>query len=82
MLDEKAVFNPFGVGPRACIGQALAWTQMRIILAKLFWNFDFEIPEGSAVPEWTSQKVYWAWNRVPLEVCIRKAQHPHITGVE
>ena len=40
--DRRDGFQPFSIGPRSCIGQNLAWAEMRLILAKLVWNFDFE----------------------------------------
>lgn len=44
--DRRDGLQPFSVGPRICIGQHLAWAEMRLILAKLLWTFDFGIVEG------------------------------------
>ena len=41
--DKRGVFDPFSVGPRHCPGQLLAWVEMRVILARLLWNFNIEI---------------------------------------
>lgn len=38
--DNKAAFQPFSVGPRNCVGKNLAYFEMRIVLARLLWNFD------------------------------------------
>jgi cytochrome P450 len=46
--DKRQALQPFSVGPRSCMGQHLAWAEMRLILAKLFWNFDFAAPEDKA----------------------------------
>ena len=73
-FDPQAGFHPFGIGPRSCIGQLLAWVEMRVILARLLWNFDIDVPQGSNVPEWSAQKVYWAWNKERLSVRLRQAQ--------
>ena len=41
--DRREALQPFSVGPRICVGQHLAWAEMRLILAKLLWTFDFTI---------------------------------------
>ncbi|KAF3386178.1 putative sterigmatocystin biosynthesis P450 monooxygenase [Penicillium rolfsii] len=63
--DNLAVVNPFSCGPRTCLGIKLATAEARMILAKLFWHFDFEImPESEG---WQStQKGTVAWHRTPL----------------
>lgn len=38
--DNKAAFQPFSVGPRNCVGRNLAYFEMRIVLARLLYNFD------------------------------------------
>jgi cytochrome P450 len=52
--DKKHVTQPFSVGPRSCVGQSLAWAEIRSILARLVWNFEFE----------TVQEVNWEWEKV------------------
>lgn len=37
--DTRSVFQPFSVGPRNCIGQNLAWAELRTVIARLVWNF-------------------------------------------
>ena len=70
--DKRGVFHPFSVGPRHCPGQLLAWVEMRVILARLLWNFNIEIPQGFILPEWSSQKIYWAWTKTPMYVRLHK----------
>lgn len=38
--DNKAAFQPFSTGPRNCVGKNLAYFEMRIVLARLLYNFD------------------------------------------
>ncbi|KAF4635870.1 hypothetical protein G7Y89_g2212 [Cudoniella acicularis] len=35
MGDKKEAFHPFSLGPHGCIGQPLAWMEMRLILSRL-----------------------------------------------
>ena len=39
-------FNTFSTGPRNCVGQSLALTEARTMLAVLLARFRFELPEG------------------------------------
>ena len=63
--DNRAVFQPFSVGPRNCIGKTLAYNEMRLILARVLYNFDIEACEESE--GWTErQQVYILWEKIPL----------------
>ena len=62
--DDKAVLQPFSVGPRNCIGRNLAYNEMRLILARVLWNFDLELCDESK--EWYQQKAYIPWEKPPL----------------
>lgn len=42
-VHNTAAYNPFGGGPRYCPGANLALTEMKLVLAMLFKNFDFEL---------------------------------------
>ncbi|KAF7161804.1 hypothetical protein CNMCM5623_007269 [Aspergillus felis] len=66
VMDRKEAFQPFSYGPRNCLGQHLANAEMRLILAKVFWNLDMELcPESG---DWADQESYNLWNRPPLKV--------------
>jgi cytochrome P450 len=62
--DNRAVFQPFSIGPRNCLGRNLAYTEMRVILARVLWTFDLELCEESR--DWKDQKVFVIWERGPL----------------
>ncbi|KAK7936023.1 cytochrome P450 [Apiospora marii] len=73
--DKRNAHQPFSVGPRNCIGMNLAWHEMRLILAKLLYNFDIESDVG---PDWLDQKVFVIWDRKPL-MCRLMDVHAHAT---
>jgi cytochrome P450 len=79
--DRKEIFKPFSVGHRNCIGKQyvctisvsyttnytrLAYSEIRLIVARLIWNFDILLCEEST--SWTDQLAYWIWARPPLMV--------------
>jgi cytochrome P450 len=68
--DRRSVLQPFSMGTRNCIGQNLAWAEMRTILARLVWNFDMELlPESEGWDE--GQKIYVLWHKPPLMVKLK-----------
>jgi cytochrome P450 len=47
----------------------MAEQEMRLILARLLWNFDFELcPESR---NWREQKTHYLWEKQPLMVKIK-----------
>ncbi|GKT41806.1 cytochrome P450 monooxygenase aclL [Colletotrichum spaethianum] len=68
--DRKEAFQPFHLGPRNCLGKNLAYVEMRIILARLLWNFDLVLADDSQ--QWMeTQKIYTLWEKGPLNVYLR-----------
>ncbi|EOD43130.1 putative cytochrome p450 protein [Neofusicoccum parvum UCRNP2] len=70
--DKKDVLQPFSIGPRNCIGQNLAYYEMRIFLAKVLWNFDIKLCPQSK--DWLNQKSFALWQKPPLWVKVTPAQ--------
>lgn len=63
--DNFTVFQPFSVGPRNCIGKNLAYAEMRLILARLLFDFDLELDERSR--NWTEgMKAFVLWEKPAL----------------
>ncbi|KAK4149601.1 hypothetical protein C8A00DRAFT_46804 [Chaetomidium leptoderma] len=69
--DVRAVLQPFSVGPRNCIGKNLAYAEMRLILARLLWNFDLELMPESR--KWNDQKIYTLWEKGAINVKLSAA---------
>ncbi|KAH7403136.1 cytochrome P450 monooxygenase-like protein [Cadophora sp. MPI-SDFR-AT-0126] len=67
--DVKDASRPFSIGPRACIGLGLAELEMRIILARLIWDFDLEGVNGTKELDWEeSVTMRMLWEKPALWV--------------
>ncbi|KAI0180479.1 cytochrome P450 [Hypoxylon sp. FL1284] len=65
--DKLDSMRPFSVGPRDCIGKNLAYAEMRLILAKIIFNFDIRIHDDSR--KWLdTQKFFVFWEKPSLNV--------------
>ncbi|KAI1465636.1 cytochrome P450 [Daldinia caldariorum] len=42
----RDAFVPFSLGPRGCAGQAMAYSEISLAVAKTMWYFDFERAKG------------------------------------
>jgi cytochrome P450 len=69
--DKRKVAQPFSVGPRNCIGQNLAFAEMRLILARLVWNFDMEHTEESRGWMMKDQKIWFTFEKRPMMVHLK-----------
>ncbi|KAI9149622.1 Cytochrome P450 monooxygenase astJ [Paramyrothecium foliicola] len=68
--DNKAACKPFSYGPRDCIGKNLAYAEMRLVLARMLWNFDFELEPGQE--DWAAkQRVFVVFEKSPLLVRLK-----------
>lgn len=65
--DRREVLQPFGLGPRNCIGQKMAWSSMRLVLARMVWNFDLQVVEGRRC-DWTKLKTFIIVQKEPVWV--------------
>jgi cytochrome P450 len=69
--DKREAVRPFSVGPRNCIGQNLAYHEMRLIMARLMWEFDLELDGKSE--GWTEgMKVRVFWDKGGLWVRVKE----------
>jgi cytochrome P450 len=54
--DKLDIVQPFSVGPRNCVGRNLAYAEMRLILAKIIYNFDMQLADEDL--DWLDHKQY------------------------
>lgn len=72
MGDHRDVCQPFSYGPRNCLGQNMAWYEMRIVFATLIANFDIELCEESR--DWMPGRVFMLWEKKPMMVRLRRVE--------
>lgn len=65
----QSAFNPFSLGPRNCLGRNLAYLELRLILSRLIWTFDFELVNKDW--SWEKQKSWILWEKTPLNVQLK-----------
>ncbi len=71
--DELSAFQPFQLGRHSCIGQSLAYAEMRLILVRLIYAFDFQLADPKDRWDWGTQKTFIFWEKEPLKVLLRSA---------
>ncbi|KAI1115913.1 cytochrome P450 [Nemania sp. NC0429] len=68
--DQLDAMQSFSVGPRNCVGRNLAYAEMRLILAKIVFNFDMSLADDSR--DWLKdQKAYTVWEKPPLNIHLK-----------
>ncbi|KAH8880467.1 cytochrome P450 [Thozetella sp. PMI_491] len=67
--DKFDMLQPFSFGPRNCIGRHLAYAEMRLILARLIYNFDPQLVDEKK--NWLDQEVYVLWRKPSLNVFLK-----------
>ncbi|KEY73050.1 hypothetical protein S7711_06124 [Stachybotrys chartarum IBT 7711] len=70
--DRLDAVEPFQTGNRGCLGQNLAWHEMRLLLATILLHFDVKPGPGSDT--WIDQKVYVLWAKKPLFVSLEAVE--------
>jgi cytochrome P450 len=65
--DVKDASVPFGLGTRQCLGQNIAWMEMRLYLAKMMWLYNLELVDKER--DWVKDcKTYFMWMKAPLMI--------------
>ena len=73
LTDKQDALQPFSVGPKSCLGKGLALAEMKMILARFVWHFDFELlDDGFAIEK---QRTFFFRERPPLNVSLSARKH-------
>ncbi|KAI0833908.1 cytochrome P450 ClCP1 [Hypoxylon sp. FL0890] len=68
--DQLDAMQPFSIGPRNCIGRNLAYAEMRLILARIIYNFDMTIDDNSRA--WIKDnQAYNLWHKPALNIYVK-----------
>jgi cytochrome P450 len=51
MQGPRAAFCAWSIGPRNCVGKAMAYLELMLVLARLLWEFEMRIAPGSTLGE-------------------------------
>jgi cytochrome P450 len=65
--DRLQAVQPFSEGPVNCLGQHLALAEIRLILSKLLWAFDFEVVEDRKT-RWEDLRTFLLVEKTPIEM--------------
>ncbi|KAH7346072.1 cytochrome P450 [Pyrenochaeta sp. MPI-SDFR-AT-0127] len=76
--DNMSSFQPFQMGRHICIGLKVAYAEMRLTLARLLWSFDIALADEKDRWDWGEQKTYIFWDKKPLEIILRRADHSNL----
>ncbi|KAF5878069.1 putative nucleoside protein [Botrytis fragariae] len=66
--DDPKAFLPFNQEPRMCSASAIAWTQMKLYLAKVLWTCDIEAGPGQELSFDRGFSVCTMWNKLQFWV--------------
>lgn len=70
ILDRTA-FMPFSAGPHGCVGKQLAMMEMRVMIARLVWEFEMRFLEGKWMGEEKFRSGYMDYyTALPAEVWV------------
>lgn len=73
--DVAKGMQPFSLGPRNCIGKNLAYMEMRIVVARMLWNFDIASTDGALfwdpAGEMKHKKAFMVWEKSVVMVKLR-----------
>lgn len=68
--DRLDAFQPFSMGHADCVGRNLAYSEMRLILARILFSFDLKLADVGS--DWIKgQKVYIVWQKPSLNVYLK-----------
>ncbi|KAI3395888.1 hypothetical protein diail_673 [Diaporthe ilicicola] len=75
--DNKASFHPFSFGTRDCLGKNLAYSELRVAVARFLFRFDYELEPGQE--GWFDKsRVIIVWEKSPLLIKLTERELPPV----
>ncbi|CAA9962782.1 benzoate 4-monooxygenase cytochrome P450 [Pyrenophora teres f. maculata] len=72
--NNTDIFHPFQLGRHSCIGQKVAYMEMRLVLARLLWSFDVTLRDARDRWDWGDQFTHILWDKRALEVVLEEVE--------
>ncbi|KAF7954467.1 hypothetical protein EAE96_005588 [Botrytis aclada] len=72
--DNRNILKPWGLGARVCLGRSFGQAELRLVLARLVWNFDLQSAMGAQGVDWFALKNYIVVQKEPIWVTIRERE--------
>ena len=74
--DKLVASQPFGIGHSNCLGRKLAWAEMRVVIARIMFEFDIE--ECAPEQDWLKLKTFMITDkgRIEIRLKLREASAP------
>ncbi|KAM5439845.1 hypothetical protein MferCBS31731_004256 [Microsporum ferrugineum] len=69
--DKREVHTPFSIGVRNCIGMSFSNAVLRLVTARLLWNFDLQAQPDNIDPH--DHLEYAIWEAKPLRIKVSAA---------
>ncbi|XP_042545466.1 steroid 17-alpha-hydroxylase/17,20 lyase [Dipodomys spectabilis] len=74
LITPSLSYLPFGAGPRACIGEALARQELFLFMAAMLQRFDLELPDDGKLPSLEGDpKVVFLIDPFQVKIKVRQA---------
>ncbi|KAI1463617.1 cytochrome P450 [Daldinia caldariorum] len=74
--DHRNNQKPFSLGVRSCIGKSFGLAEMRLVLARLVWEFDISMAQDKRL-DWNRLKTYVMVQKDTIEIAIKKRDREH-----
>lgn len=81
MARAQSAYAPFSIGPRGCVGKALAMKEIMIVVGRLVWGYEMRIQEGTRKGEGEMGKGWGRERRGELQMrdlFVAKAEGPMV----
>nr|POF26059.1 hypothetical protein CFP56_22207 [Quercus suber] len=71
--DDRSMYHALTYGSRNCTDIKPGVGELCVVLARLVFEFDIAVPEGTIIQSWNPQEIYRARDKEPLEMTLTSA---------